>query len=395
MGLNPLHFNGVYTSLMPDSTCSDIWMQYAWQDGNRVSREDIARAIHDAEQQMARYIGYNLLPDWTVSEYHTNTRPAQRELYNWTGFNQRGQPKSLTAKRGYVVSGGIKAKTLLSASDTGVSADVDGDGYAESLTFTVATTVDPSEIHAYHIGHAGDPAWEIRPVTVTSTGILATITLKIWQLVNEDLWEALNATGINGDTLSNFMACGAGTQYCIDIYRVYNDPQTQVQFLWETPQCGSCGGTGCTSCQLASQYGCLTVRDQRLGIIAYTPATWNATTAEFDAACFTEERDPDRLRLWYYSGWRDEGRTFPTREMDRALERAVAYYATALLDRPLCTCEQNMNFAEKWKDDLALSNSSRSFQNSNTVLDNPFGTTRGAVYAWRVVNEEQRRLARQ
>ena len=80
--------------------------------------------------------------------------------------------------------------------------------------------------------------------------------------------------------------------------------------------------------------------------------------------------------------------------MDPTLERAVAYFATALLDRALCTCENASKFSEHWREDLAMTNTARSFQNAPKVLENPFGTTRGAVYAWQICNQDGRRLPR-
>lgn len=91
VGLNPLHFNGITTLLTPDSACNsgeDVWKQYPYQDAGKISREDLAEAIRDAENQIANYVGYNLLPDWVIDERHTTTRPAVRELFSG-GLNVR------------------------------------------------------------------------------------------------------------------------------------------------------------------------------------------------------------------------------------------------------------------------------------------------------------------
>src|SRR3990167_4262848 len=114
VGLNPLHFNGVTITLSPDSACNsgeDIWMQYAWQDSAKVSREDLASAIREAEEMIANYVGYNLIPDWMIDERHNSVRPALRENYS-AGINVRWLAKSVITRRGYVLSGGQKARSV-------------------------------------------------------------------------------------------------------------------------------------------------------------------------------------------------------------------------------------------------------------------------------------------
>lgn len=398
MQLHPAFFNGVYSTVFPLGTggCSEIWMQYAWQEGGKVSREDIAQAIQDAERRISAYLGYNLLPDWVADERQRTTRPGRPDLYNLDSRNPRGMYKSIITKRAHFISGGIRAKTLIDDAVVGTASDEDGDGYAETLTFTVTTTIDPQEVHVYHTGEAGADEWEIRPVTIVDNGATLTITLKIWQLVDPALWEAMNAAAIDGDVATNFQQCVVALNpvHCVDVYRVHNDPQTQATLVWEEPSCSTCGGTGCQACEHGTQTACLATRDHRLGIVTYHPAVWDAAASAFDADDLAECREPDRLRLYYYSGFRSEKVTYPELQMDPELERSVAYFATSLLDRPLCTCENASRFADHWREDLALVAAGKSFQNSAGLLECPFGTMRGALYAWRVVNQDGRRVER-
>lgn len=387
MGIHPLHFNGLYhPTLAQDIKCSNIWMQYDWQAGNRLSRESLARAIRDAELKIAQYGGYNLLSDWVSDERHKTQRGAIPELFS-RGHNIRGMRKSVATKRGYVWSGGVRAVTSLELNIVPQYSDLDGDGYDETATISFTNaTVALCEVHIFYRGKSGAASWEIKPITVTRSGNDVLVTCKRWQLVDFAQLEALNATGLN--------ATAAIYVPSVDAYRVYNDPQTQLQMLWEEAACGDCGGSGCTTCELAVQAGCLTVRDTRTGIVSYSPGTWNSSTSEFDSAELSLGRDADRLRLWYYSGWRDESQTCPSVTLDPALELAIAYFATALVNREFCNCNNVKSFAEWWREDLALSNSQRSYQNGPVQLNNPFGTQRGAVYAWNVINEEERLIGR-
>lgn len=392
--INPLHLNGVASAAVSGEVCRDYWTQFAYQDAHKVSREDVAQAIHDAERMLANFTGYSLLPDWIVDERRQAARPPAPELYS-TGWNVRGQHKSVAALQGYVWAGGQKAQTLISAGAAVTYSDEDGDGYKETATVTVATAVTPCEVHAYfpaaaiapYGANAGADEWEVRPIRAVQSGANVVITFRREQLPDPDLWMRLNAEAIDGDVDANFLTT-------VDVYRVWNDPQAQAQFLWEAPTCALCEGAGCAACQIAVQAGCLTVRDQRLGFITYQPAEWDAATGQFDPACWADLREPDRMRLWYYAGWRDESRPCPAVQMDPYWERAVAYLAVALLDRDLCGCNNVAHLARHWREDLARSGRDVAFQTTPAQLDNPFGTTRGAIYAWNRANQEGRTLGR-
>lgn len=395
MGQDPLHFNGVYTALRPQrSGCDDFWAQFDWQDTQHVSRESLAIAIRDAERQIAQYVGYNLLPDWTTDERHNTVRPADRTLYSgglsniwgrraYSAVNVRGQAKSIKTRKGHIISGGVKTKAVIEAAAAITRSDADGDGYSELCTVTVATTItDLDEIRVYFAGKSGADAWEIRPLTsVSADGTNATITFKIWQVVDPDNVQGLDVSWVDGDTAGNF-------ETTVDVYRVYNNPATQVQFMWEPfPTCACTTGQTCTVCQHSTQYGCLRARDYRRGSFTYEPADYDSDDEEWDATAYVIARDPDRLRLWYYSGWKDEELARPYTILDSKWERCIAYYAVALLDRELCECDNLQVFYNYWRDDLAKTNTNRSYVLSPSDLANPFGTTRAGMYVWKRVNE--------
>lgn len=412
MGIQPAHFNGVYSSVFPDTTgCSSLWMQYPWQNGGALAREDVAQAIHDAEQDIANYVGYNLLPDWAADEQHRTVRPARVDVINRLSRNQRGFLKSVQTHRAHVISGGVKAVALI-GNFAVARVDLDGDGYNETATVTVASTAQWDEVRIFSLGSLPLDEWEIRPTqalqSVDGSGNPSGVMFyfKIWQIPDTALWEtqSTSASGIDGDVAANF-----DTQ--VTAYRIYNDPQTQVQFLWEEPECSNCGGTGCTACQFATQDGCLKVRDTRQGFVTYEPATWDATNEHFDSGDWAESREPDRLRLWYYSGWNAwsppvyrqntllpdpvERVVFTATTMDPYWQRAVAYMAAARLNIESCSCDTTRARIARWQEDLALVNSARSYQNGARVLENPFGTRRGEVYAWQAANADGRKVARQ
>lgn len=396
VGMNPIHFNRITISLSPDRACNsgeDFWLQYAYMDAAKVSIEDLASAISEAEGMIESVIGYKLLPEWIIDERRNTERPAIRELFSY-GLDARWLAKSVRARWGYVLSGGQRAKSVIEAGAAIVRSDVDGDGYSETATVTVTTTIEPEEVRVYFPGESGADEWEVRPVRVVDNGATVTITFKIWQTPDPDLWERLSTdpTAIDGDAAGNFVTT-------VDVYRVYNDPQSPVQFLWEPDALGgcNCGSETCTACTLASQYGCLHVRDTRLGQLGYSPAAWNATDGAFSAGDWSVCREPERMRLWYYSGWRWEtadARKRATVDLDPYWEKAIAYLAITLLNREVCACNNTEHFIDYWRTDLARNANSVSYQNSRQHLDNPFGTMRGAVYAWQRCQAEERIIQR-
>ena len=391
IGLNPLHFNQLSTALLPaTSTCAGVWMQHPWQDADKVSREDLAFAVKRAEGMIARYLGYNLVPDWSVDEVVRTVRPARPELYPAANLNVRGQLKSITVDRNHFIAGGRQAKTLIQAAAAVAASDVDGDGYDELMTAVVATTVtEPCEVRAFFPGHAGADVWEVRPINVSIAAGVATITFPSWLLVDPDLMESFSAAAINGDAAGSYLTT-------IDVYRVWNDPQAQAQLVWERQPNGcGCGAVTCPNCSWATQDGCLSGRDYRLGIITYSPASWDAEEAAFAEAELSVARDPDRLRTWYLSGFRDRSQACESLAMDFELEHAVVYLAASLLDRPVCTCKNVSAYVGDLQIDMARSESQgASYQLTPAQIECPFGTRKGALMAWGICQQEGRKVAR-
>lgn len=396
IGVHPAHANGVFFGDSP-SVCAQPWLQQPWQAADRLGREEVARAIAQAEADIEYHLGYRLLPDWEEDEWQLTERLWRKELINLSVTDIRGMAQTVEAKWGYFVSGGIRASTLIEAARPIVYTDEDGDGYDEiaTVTATVEAGRDPCEVHIYYpVSNAmvltgGEDQWEIRPIDVSITGVTATIRFRREQAVLPELFQDYfppaddsHLRGVDGAVNGNFLET-------VDVYRVHNDPQTQVSFLWEPfgSGCG-CNNSGCVLCAYNTQTGCLMLRSEpRQSVVSYRPATWNADDEDFDAAGWAVNRQPNLARLFYYAGWRDKRQACPTVRMDPEWERTVAYYAAALLDRPICECNNIRAWVDHWQKDLAI-RGEEGLQVSSSDLDNPFGTRRGAVYAWKRVNRE-------
>lgn len=383
IGLNPLNFNQLTSTRLPQNTiCGDVFFSESWMHSDRVGRNDIAYAIQQAEQDISREVGFNLLPDWTLDERLAYPRPAPSELYG-TGVNPRLMLKSVEALRGHIISGGQRIKTLLEANAAVVRTDPNGDGYSELCAVTVAiTTTDTNEVHVYYPNQGGADGWEVRPIKVSISGGFATITFNSWQIPIATAMDALDAKVLDGDAVASY-------ETTVDVYRVYNYVSPQVQFLWEGGT--NCCGT-CVACQLGTQDGCFHLRDARMGVLVPAPATYDAAEDDWTGADWTACREPDQLRLWYYSGWRNQNLLRPYVDLDPFWKYAIAYYAASKFEREVCGCSNVNQFISKWRLDAAFRNDTEGFTMTAEMASNRLGTTMGGIYAWRAIQKNGVRL---
>lgn len=387
VGIHPLHFMGVEQnpSVAQGQApyCVKPIFQYSWQHADAVSREEIAYVISDVEQRIANELGYFLGPKWVSEEIVVGEKPYNPVITGLGNYNVRGERQANKFKWGNIISGGREGLAVIQAGAAIVYTDVDGDGYAETATITQATTVtDPSEIAIYYpVGDgvltAGDPTWQIRPISVSISGGVATIVTRRERLAKANLLTTLNPGGsISGANNSNFLTT-------VDVYRRHNDPSKQVEFYWRSG-CTFCGSSGCTNCTLAVQNGCLAIADHRLGIVTAAPGEYDADDNVFSAGTFTECRQPDYMKVWYRSGFRSTPLTW---------ELAVAHLTLAELDRPICSCHTIEHVTRYWAEDLALlvgtQAKTKSWKLSQDDLSNPFGTTRAALETWRLVKQDR------
>jgi hypothetical protein len=275
---------------------------------------------------------------------------------------------------GKVIETGIKGQSLIQAAVPVVYSDVDGDGYDELATVTVATTVtDKEEIAVFFPGTNGEYSYEIRPVDVSLAAGVATITFQKYLAPFVALWEKLPSPDdpvlqIDGDDNSNFVTT-------VDVYRVYNDISQQV-LLYSEP---TCSGTS----QVESD-GCLYVRNSRLGILAYQQATFNVTTQVW-SPCTSCTKLHVRAIAYYRAGLKNVGNAYPHLRMKPDLARLICYYALTLADKPICGCDSFTSQYEFQITDLAEVGEKKSFQNTEETLNNPLGTKRAAINMWKYI----------
>lgn len=392
MGVNPVHFQGAagtsYWPVSPNRN-NDVWPQYSWQANDRVSREDLARAIANAERDITDVIGYWPAPMWIEQEIREFPHYYRRDLFRVGGGNVRGARVGINAAWGKIISPGQRAVSLVADSTAPVYSDEDGDGWAETATLSFATTLtDACELHAYFEDKAGAQEWEIRPARSKSiSGGTATLVFDSWLFVDPDLqtlppttegWSAI----VVEDT-SNYVTS-------VDVYREYTDTtDTSAVFYWEpTPErlgvlCPNCGGAGCQACTLTTQDGCLHIRDANAGIVVPQPATYS--DGEWGGTCYTVCRDPDYVKLYYRCGltsdrWR---RGIECDPLALHFAEAIAWMATARLERPFCAGTVATALYKELQIDTSFTGTDSSYFINPIDQANPFGTRVGEIRAWR------------
>lgn len=383
-GINPLHFNQVVIPDLPSRVCGDVLTQYSWQTADKIGREEAAQAIADAEALITNELGFDLLPVWQADDKIELPRPSVPEYQRSYDVGLRGYPLSVHTQHGYTQYGGAEKWTLLAPSSQVVYVDSNGDGYMETAVVTIPNTYGITDKEEIAVVYEGSPTWrEIKPIeailAVDGLGNpIIDIAFKAEQAVRLDLIESFNPQGVDGLVTTNFVAY-------VDIYRHWNDPSQQVQFVYMRPTC-ACGGIGCTNCTYMLGTGCIGVMNSRNSILAVSPGNWNGTALSYD--CAVACLGADRVNLWYRAGWKKANLATPFLTMDPMWARAVTYLALALMDRPLCGCDALRAFTEHWAEDLAESKATQGGSSNfdlGRVRDNPIGTTRAAIFAWRLI----------
>jgi hypothetical protein len=251
-------------------------------------------------------------------------------------------------------------------------------------------------------GTGAYPGWRIWPARTRQivAGVF-TAVFDSWQFIDPDVMALPpSSNGFGAIDLSVIapLVTIAPLVLQADVYRVYNNTTgVSAQFFWESSSSGGIGLSGfcasttadCSGCTLTVQDGCMLVRDALRGIVATSPATYDGTSGAWVGSSYTECRDPDYVKLWYYAG--ELGNSYlGSLTGDPLSERwalTIAQLAVARLERPLCTCGNASALAKKWQMDAALRSSDLTIPQRD--LENPFGTRYGEILAWRTVRREQ------
>lgn len=418
LGWNPFHFwgladTGAEAKVPVRSKCDDLLKQYAWQDTDRAGRAEIVAAIESAERLLRDYLGYAVAP-----EYREVTAPWPRYYdtarSRYVGYDATGRwiAVRLPFGCGQLQALGVEALTLMGtvtvAGATLVFTDADSDGVYDTFTatITVAAGTEADELAIYFAAadrldsaSAGE-RWRIRPVSVSVSGTTATIIGRLWLLVRPVKYEGVATQNLDPIDLS---ASGPYAQ-SLQVYTRTTNPAgttvetSQAKVIWETRPChgwwcccGSCSGatydptnSPTDPAAIAVAIGRAGIRDERMGLVGIGEAAYNATTGIWGGSAWAACSEPDRVLVRLLAG-----RPLEDGNVARAWQPIVARLAMAELARPLVACEMANRELHHWQFDVALvdGRNEEKYQVSDNDLNNPFGTRRGHIFAWRQVRE--------
>lgn len=401
LGFNPFHAFGVAGASEPlrvESGCDTLIRRYEWQNSDAVGHLAIEEAITHAETRLREYLGFSVAP-----HYVTETVPWPAFGGPWGGD---GRWLSVQLREGYVAAAGVETLTAILANAAITYSDVDGDGIQDTFTVSAPTTItDTSQIAVYvsaadrFSGWGSDLAtgdrWRLRPVSVAISGGTVTITGAKPLCVKPLKYEGVVNVGANG------LEPGAATNFVttLDIYqRVTSTNGTTVDtsqavISWETRPCH--GWWCCCGCQsdpfsgspfdpaaTAQAVARVGIRDAILGIVTPAAVNQDATTGIWSSAIWNCCDAPDRVTVRYLAG-------FPLGadgQMQEPYRTVVARMAAAELTRPVCGCDSANRELYRWQFQVdQTAKGDELFTISQEDLNNPFGSRRGHIYAWKMV----------
>lgn len=400
IGFIPWHFWQLSNATVPlTSECNDLIRQYAWQDADAAGRAEVLEAIASAEQTLKDYLGY-----WPAPKH-------DEEEVEWERFYQRaveyvgraqmdGRWQGTPLSSGYIQAIGTEKLTAINASAAVTYSDVDGDGLEDTWTTgAIATTVtDIKKIAVYFVaadrwdGTGVSEAWRITPVQVSISGGFVTVKGRRWQVVKPIKYEGVNVGNGDGaldpDDDANFVTAVAVYERTTDPAGITVDT-AQAKFIWETRPwpfwacCGEGVDNSTDPAAVAEGIGRATIRNAVLGIVGLGAGVYNSTSGVWTSANWAACYAPDRVVVRYYAGYPLDS----DGQMASQWRTIVARMAAAELPKPRCDDGNGNRNLFHWQFDLARAKGQleEQYQISPADLENPFGTRRGQVYAWKQV----------
>lgn len=393
IGWQPWHFWGLANSTTPQKGACGILRQYNWQDADAVGRDRLMEVIESAERKLQSWLGYPLAPQYIHDEVHSYPQYYEGGYWRGGSSDAYGHIASIRLDNGYVQAIGAEVLTLQTGAAVAITpSDEDNDGLDETFTATFATTeTDPTKIVAYipaasRLDNEGLlERYKVHLANVTIAAGTATVKGRYWQCVKPVLVEGVSSTNLNPGTAANFVTS-------LEFYVRSFDGDDQATLYWEAypypAWAGSCcGGAGSISTDpaaIASATARVGIRDAKLGLVIPGQAVLNNGT--WTGASFDGCAPPARVVVRYQAGLPLD-RT--TKQMEVTWQQAIARLALAELGNPLCACKDRVINQDTyhWQFDVsrAAGANDEQYAVSGEDLNNPFGTRRGHIDAWKKI----------
>lgn len=411
IGFHPWHSFGIAGTgdLAVHTGCDTLVRRYEWQNSDAVGTKAIEQAIETAEAKLTQYLKYSPAP-----HYVTEALPWPRaDGERWGAAGSDWRWLTVQATEGEVRAVGVETLISISTAAVVTYSDEDGDGFDDTFTVSAATSVtDTSQIAAYF--SVGDrfngwgsttaigPRWRVLPVQITISAGTVTVKGPKQLCVRPIKYEGvinIGANGLDPATAANFVTT-------LDIYQRYTatDGNTvttsQGVITWETRPshgwwccCDACvasstaySGSPFDPAAVAQAVARVGIRDARHGLLTPADASYDSTTGVWSSLDWTVCAEPDRVTLRYLAG-------FPLGsdgQMQEPYRTIVARLAAAELSRPVCGCDAANRELYHWQFDISqTARGDELFGISQQNLNNPLGTRRGHVQAWKFIMDQQ------
>jgi len=411
---NPRHFWGWAGTgkARVTSKCLGLLREYGWQDQDAAARSGIREALATAEANLPRWLRFHIAPTFLTA---TLPYPKLADLHyqRIAPAGADGRRLALLLPEGEIQALGVEARTTIGdvplvglvpyvgaspAAPYLIYRDRDGDGYPDQFEVGITTTVtDPGEIAVYVAaadrwdGSVLSERWRVQPARVSISGGIATITGPAWVCARPVLYEGEEAATPNG------LDPADGTNYlqAMTVARRYADQggttiaTAQAVLTWETTPwpswaCCASGDPAATAVAVAR----VGIRDAAAGLVTpaqavYANGAW-ASAGDWGAlAC----REPDRVTIRYLAGIAPQDDGTPAEPW----AHTVCRLAAADLARPICSCQEANKQIATWQTDLSQTGATDALFQAPEDFDNPLGSRRGHIYAWRQIGDEQQR----
>jgi len=380
IGYNPYHFWQQANSLVPlNSACNTLLRETAWLSAQSAGREEIRKAIAEAEKQLQKQLRYDVATVYNqevigVGYLRTVSSGNRFPLQWWQNGGWNRESALARLKLGKVSR--IATMTLTYLSDLAVVfSDEDGDGITDTFTVSWADAVTSlNDFEAYFVA-TDRPAntdlaeWKIAPISFARVGgnIFASgaswLLLKPLNLKKTIAFPGSDINSYGVDTSGEYDPNNA-LNFVTDI-AIYQKVYTKENIAYVDLDC--CG-------TVSTIEVCATIISSETGEVQLA----------FDACQFsycgcggpsvqsvrTNYEAGDDLELWQVT---------------------VARFALAELRRGICSCSEANREAAEWQANLASVGNQmlESFRVPDEVLTNPFGTKAGAIYAWQRVKDKR------
>jgi len=368
-GIHPALFNGVMGSglIKGDRTSRPVLYQHDWQNHDALGRESIAAAIQEAESRIAAELGWKAQPTAESDTLYRVTLVESSEAF----IEQRITELLTPLHWGHVQNGGVITETLVEANVPVTYGEADDSNNRRSWSATLSTTLtDTSELAVYFSDNDRltdrDETWRIRPVRLSISGGILTITGQRWQMVKPELWETLNpglVEGLSPVNDDNFV-------FSVDVYRrrVVNT-SSHVTFYWTD---------GTTQTGFLDVYGKWHVKLQPG---TYADSEWTAS-----ALTYTDPAKLRKVTVNYVAGQPTDAFGNVSTELARHIDR----FSVGFLPKDMgSVVPAEMNY-KYWREVLTADGNLRFYDYDPTLLENPLGKWRGAVEAWQYITRQNR-----